>query len=364
MAAPFERGGAFGGSQRATTLAERLEERGATVEWATLPPEVPGRARRAASLASREPAAVRHAKRGGRAPRGAFDAVVAAHSYMAPHLESAPPGAVRMVDFHNLEWQHLLDVAALVRPPRSVHLRRQARLMCRFERTLVERCPLTLFTTQEELDWAREVHRDGRQLLVPNLLPRADERLAEEAWGTRSARRGEALVYVGKLTFPPNVLALLRFLEHTWPAVRAAVSGARLTVVGASSARTRAQIERHERVHAAGFVEDLRPVLADADAAVFPFEGRAGSSLRVLLFALAGVRVVGTPAAFRGIAESVGRVATTPAGWASAVSAALADDAPVAEARAVARSVHADPAPWDALVAELEGAAGRSMVGT
>jgi hypothetical protein len=348
--APFERGAAFGGSQRATSVAERLEERGVEVAWATLPPRVPGRAGRMLALASREPAAVQYARRGDAPPAGPFDIALAAHSYMAPQLARVTGATARVVDFHNLEWRHLDDVAALERPLRRAHLRVQARRMRRFEAGLVRTHALSLFASRSELRWARDAGGSGERLLVPNLLPSAERAVADEAWAERALRRrDDLLLYVGKLTFPPNVLSLERFLRETWPPLRAAQPGVRLRVAGDCSEATRARLASFDGVEVLGFVEDLRPSLAEAGAAVFPFDGSAGSSLRVLLFALAGLPAIGTAGAFRDFGEELGQVVSSRDDWIDAVRLCLSGESAGDRARAAALALHEDPAPWDAL---------------
>jgi hypothetical protein len=98
-------------------------------------------------------------------------------------------------------------------------------------------------------------------------------------------------------------------------------------------------------------------LLASAEAVIMPFSGRAGTSLRALFYALAGVNVIGTPDAFRGIPFAVGRAATTPAEWASAVGDTLDDrnNAPVGldAARTAAQAHQNDPKPWDDLAAAI-----------
>jgi hypothetical protein len=356
--APFPRGAAFGGSQRATTVAERLEERGAEVGWAALAPQVPGRARRLMAVALREPAAVQYVRRCGDAPGGSWDVALAAHSYMAPQLERVS-AAARVIDFHNLEWRHLHDVAALERPLRRAHLRVQAARMRRFEAGLLHTHPLALFASSSELAWAGDIGAAGERLLVPNLLPRAERTVADAAWSERSRRRrDDLLLYVGKLTFPPNVLSLERFLRDTWPAILAARPGVRLRIAGDCSAPTRAGLAAFDGVEVLGFVEDLRPSLAEAAAAVFPFDGSAGSSLRVLLFALAGLPAIGPAAAFRDFGDELGHVVSGRDGWIEAVRLCL-DGGDLGErARAVSLVMHEDPAPWDALYATMRRVAG------
>jgi hypothetical protein len=357
MVAPFERDLHHGGSQRATALAERLEERGFEVEWETLTAAP-------TTSSTRVRAAVRLRPNGvllyPRTRRDDVDVAIAAHSYLAPALDTLPASTVRIVDFHNLEWAHLADSAEHAHGARRMYLNIQSALMRRFERGVIASSPISLFTCTDELDWARPNASDTDELMVvPSLLPRA---VAEQALGVDGAFGGDGeakLAYVGTVRFPPNLGALTAFLETVWPAARAAVPNLKLTIAGAADDQTLASLRAHPGVEALGFVEDTTPLLQRSAAAIMPITGRAGTSLRALYYALSGVAVIGSPAAFRGLDWSAGTVVESTEEWVRAIEQAVAGGyartAEIAAARAAASALQEDPRPFD-LLAEHIGA--------
>ncbi|HUA02496.1 MAG TPA: glycosyltransferase [Solirubrobacteraceae bacterium] len=355
VVAPFERGREQGGSQRATALAERMEERGVTVGWRRVGQQVKSRRRKALDLARLKPGIVGGVSISPPANGSSCQIAVAAHSFLAPQLEALPPHVPRVVDFHNLEWQHMADSAALERPgagPRGLvrkgYLDAQVRLIRRFERSLIRRSDLSLFVSEPEIDWAHRIPARGDVLLVPSVLPRATEQAALEiAARRRPLPAGPHLVYVGTLAFPPNALSLVDFLERSWPAIRNAFPAAWLAIAGGCDEHLRASLERHPGVRALGYVDDLGDLLARCTAAVMPFEGLAGTSLRALFYALAGVPVVGSPGAFRGLTFRLGIEASTPNEWAEGVGRAA--EAPTEEAHRAALGLQRDAGPWDDL---------------
>jgi hypothetical protein len=353
LVAPFARGAAHGGSLRATAMAERLEARGAHVSWAVAPVHNGGRAAKLRSLLRGEPAVVRtHTQRLPSVGAG-WDAVIASHSYLAPVLERVAPPARRLVDFHNLEWRVLADTGRAEGGAHGGYLGVQARLMRRFERAVL-RGGAAAVATPEEHAWAARLGA-ADAVVVPNTLSRAAVAEAERTAMLRASRTPATapLVYLGTLTFPPNVRALLTFLERAWPAVRAAEPAAELLVAGRCAPDVAAAVARHRGVRPLGFVEDLPQLLAGAAAAVLPFDGRGGSSLRCLHYGLAEIPVIAAPAAARGLPFSPGLIAAGPGAWARAVTACRAGAPEVTRAVAVARdgarAVQADEAPWDAL---------------
>jgi hypothetical protein len=351
LVAPFGRGLAHGGSLRATAMAERLEARGARVRWLEVPVEHGGRAAKVKSLVRGEPALVRtHTARVPAEIDGRYDVAIASHSYLADALDGVRARR-RVIDFHNLEWRVLAGTACASGGLRGEYLSAQAALMRRYERALLAREALVTMATAQERAWVVE-HGARDALVVPNLLSAAAVEEAERAAAVRSGRG--PLVYVGTLTFPPNVRALLQFLERCWPAVHAAHPDAELHVAGRCSPSVGAAISAHPGVRALGFVEDLPAMLGGAAAALLPFDGRGGSSLRCLQYALARVPVVAAPAAVRGLPFSMGLIASTPGEWAAAVSACRAGQADVDGAEQGARALQDDDGPWDALWEALE----------
>jgi hypothetical protein len=351
IVAPFERGLGHGGSQRATSMAERLEERGATIEWRKVDARRTSKqAKLRAALALRPEGVERHPQA---ALGGSPNVAVAAHSYLAHQLTPLPAGIVKVVDFHNLEWQHLGDSASFAGGLRGAYLHVQASLMRRFERRAIEAAELSLFTSGEELGWARERAPEDKLLLVPSVLPRETESEALQLADRPPTTTEPLLAYVGTVRFPPNLGALNDFLRDAWPAIRAAIPDARLTIAGDCSEQDRRALSDHPGVEALGFVDDINPLLARSAAVIMPISGRAGTSLRALYYALAGNWVIGTPAAFRSLEWEMGTTVETAEQWVRAVQEATEpgpDRRQRSEAaRAGALALQRNPEPWDHL---------------
>ncbi len=370
MVAPFERGLDHGGSQRATAMAERLEERGATVDWQVVESRPIETADRLRSLLTLRPAIVEQYPRGATDSNTA-DVAIASHSYLVPQLAPLPATVVRAIDFHNLEWRHLSDTAAHATGARRVHLHVQSRLLRRFEEGAIRACEISLFTSPEELGWAQSVAPGSSLQLLPSVLPVATERAALALEGRR-AERNEAgaepeLLYVGTLSFPPHMGALRDFLVTVWPAIRKQLPGIRLTIAGDCTKEDRLGLSTHPGVSALGFVDKIGPLLERSAAVVMPTSGLAGTSMRALYYALAGVWVIGTPAAFRGLGWQMGRVAESPDQWAQAVREAAEPNPQQRQrlkaARVAALALQRDPTPWDELVNRVRLASGASQAG-
>jgi hypothetical protein len=357
LVAPFERNLAHGGSLRATAMAERLEERGATVEWRSIAPRTVGPGGKLRDLARLRPALATLHEQTPLQIDQAPDAAIAAHSYLFGVLEGVPAGTRRVIDFHNLEWQHLADSAGFEPPLRRPYAAAQVRLMRRFERRAIAAADLSLFVSDEEQRWADRCVASARTLQVPSVLPQATEATALALGDSRSRVSDPRLGYVGTLRFPPNAGALLRFLRESWPAVREAVPDVSLAIAGDAEPALASRLEGFPGVEVLGAVPDVGPLLRSCAAMVLPVDGRAGTSLRVLEYSLAQVWVIGTPEASRGIPWEVGARARTPDEWAAQSRAAIEPSEEREERLRVARdaalALQRDPGPWDRLVERI-----------
>jgi glycosyltransferase involved in cell wall biosynthesis len=138
------------------------------------------------------------------------------------------------------------------------------------------------------------------------------------------------LLFVGSLTYPPNVEAVEVLVRAILPRLQRLLGERQIsvTLVG----RAGAEVERlaSPAVTVRGFVEDLAPLYAQADAVVAPLRTGAGTRIKLLEAFAHDVPVVATPAAVEGLAVLDGRhlrVCADPDGLAAAVADLAADPA-------------------------------------
>lgn len=115
-------------------------------------------------------------------------------------------------------------------------------------------------------------------------------------------------VFVGYFGNPDNEPPLRRLVESIWPALMAQVDAGPLHVVGARPPRwldEAAESQQWLRVY--GPVVDVGPLLAGTAVSIIPIVAGAGIKTKVLQAMAAGIPVVGTAAALRGIPVVHGR---------------------------------------------------------
>ena len=163
-----------------------------------------------------------------------------------------------------------------------------------------------------------------------------------------------SVVFVGAMSFPPNVAAMRWFVGEVLPRLRTLRPDVALTIVGRDPTPAVLALGDVPSVTVTGAVDDVRPWLARAAVVVAPMVSGSGIKNKLLEAMAMGRPVVATSLAAEGVAAVPDRdlvVADGPAALADAVAAVL-DDTARAEAIAEAgRSLVETHYTWDACAA-------------
>ena len=278
-----------------------------------------------------------------------FDVAVAYCSSMAPYLRDWPgPRVVDLVDVDSEKWR---QYAARSRGPKRIVYGLEHRLLREYEARLVREFDRSVIISPGERDVLERFADVSRVDVVTNGVD-------VDSLGRSGPRpREPLLVFVGALDYFANAEGIAHFVREAWPGVRARVPGARLRIVGRKPGPEVRALGGAAGVEVVGEVDDVRPELWQAGIAVVPLRIAQGLQNKVLEAMAAGVPVVSSPAAVRGVAGEAPthfRVADSPAEWADAV-AGLLGEPDAAEAMAErALTLVRDRYSWDRKAEEYE----------
>lgn len=110
-----------------------------------------------------------------------------------------------------------------------------------------------------------------------------------------------ALIFVGNLSYRPNIDGLRWFLTEVWPSLRDAVSGVSFMVAGSNPDQQLSRLCQQDGVELIVSPHDLRPLYELADAAVVPLRFGSGSRIKILEAGSYGVPVISTFAGAEGL---------------------------------------------------------------
>lgn len=166
-----------------------------------------------------------------------------------------------------------------------------------------------------------------------------------------------SVVFSGKMSYDPNVDAVLYFHEEIWPFIKAQIPSAKFYIVGSNPKRSITALAADPSVTVTGFVEDMRPYLHRAEVAVDPLRIGAGLQNKILEGMAVGLPMVVTPIANEGIHASEGRdllVAQSPETFADCVIRLLQDPDHRQQIGQAARKFIVQNWTWEKHFADLE----------
>ncbi|MGE0461420.1 MAG: glycosyltransferase [Vicinamibacterales bacterium] len=173
---------------------------------------------------------------------------------------------------------------------------------------------------------ASEVERQLLALAAPGYSPvHVVPNSVDTAASAPVTRDPRALIFTGSMRFAPNRDAMTWFLDEILPAVRAQVPDVRVIITGEPGPVPFGPVPG---VTLAGYVPDVRAMVAASAVSLAPIRAGGGTRLKILEAMAARTPVVATSKAAEGIDARHGEhllVADTPAAFAAAVCRLLED---------------------------------------
>ena len=264
----------------------------------------------------------------------------------------------------------LIDAETLAtRRGRADRLRTAVRhaLAVTIERRALRSFPIVTVVAEADAVALRRLRPASRVEVVPNGV--------DTDWfqpDPSAAIDSDSVVFVGAMSFGPNIEAATWFARAVLPILRAARPTARFTIVGRDPTPAVQALGREPGVTVTGQVADVRPYLATAAVVVAPMVSGSGIKNKILEAMAMRRPIVATSLAAEGIDVVPGRdllLADSPADLASNIATLLDDPARAAELAAAGRDLverrytwHACAARYAELYADLAG--GRATTST
>lgn len=223
-----------------------------------------------------------------------YDAIHVQHLRMSQYFPN--PGQMPVVldlpDAFSLYWQRRSMVP---RPwwQRFFDTIEQKRI-ARYEQVL-NRFPLNLVCSLEDLDFLHKEHPEAQIDLLPNGV---DSNAFQPK--TSEERTDKRLLFTGNMDYAPNVDAVVHFTHNILPHIRRKHPDVQFTIAGQRPVAAVKALQG-PGVSVTGFVPNLADEYAQATLVVAPLRFGAGTQNKVLEAFSMAVPVVCTPVGFKGL---------------------------------------------------------------
>jgi glycosyltransferase involved in cell wall biosynthesis len=208
-------------------------------------------------------------------------------------------------------------------------------LIQRAERRIATSWDAVSVCTDEDVTALQSAYPTSHPLKVPNVIDRP-------LLPARADGGPPRLLFVGNLSFFPNVQGLELFLEQAWPGIRTALPDVSLAVVGLHPTEEVAVLADRHGFALYGDVPSVEPYYAACDIVVSPVLVGSGTRIKILEAMAYGRPVVATSLAAEGLGLANGThllLADTMAAFAQAVVSLAADPVRREQLAAAARAL-------------------------
>ena len=222
-----------------------------------------------------------------------YDVVIASQVDMIPYTPQGIPAILEELEFATLVEQYTKATSL----PRKVRHGLTLSKLRRYLQACLPRFAACTVVAQHELDHVRRAvpSYGGRLAVVPNGVDRA------YYTGDFGSLRPDTLIYAGAVTYQANYDAVDYFVRVILPLIQEQRPQVQLFVTGGTGDVAVEHLRCRPGVHFTGYVDDLRPLVAQSWVAVVPLRRGGGTRLKILEALALGTPVVATSKGAEGL---------------------------------------------------------------
>ncbi|MFL5286803.1 MAG: TIGR03087 family PEP-CTERM/XrtA system glycosyltransferase [Rhodopila sp.] len=241
---------------------------------------------------------------------------------MAPYILDLQVTGLRLVDLADVDSEKWRAYAETTKGPMRQVYRREWRKVAALERRIATECDLSSFVSDAEASLFKQMHPDCADH-IRGVSSGVDHRYFDPSqyFAPVFDTAVPNYVFTGTMDYPPNVDAVVWFVNEILPLIRAEVPNAQFHIVGNGPSAEVQRLAQDNGVFVTGRVPDVRPYVAHATASVAPMRIARGIQNKVLEAMSLARPVVLTSGALEGIAATPERevlLADEPAPFAAA----------------------------------------------
>src|SRR3990170_426024 len=207
-----------------------------------------------------------------------------------------------LMNHHNVESSLLLRRAKATRNPmEKLYIYIQVMKLRSYESANLIHFHVNLAVSEVDKSELKSIAPEARVEVIPNGVDTSYFRRQS------CSIRKNNLVFAGGMNWFPNRDAVLYFLKDIWPLISLTVPDISLTLIGRNPPKKAIEMSKMENIEVLGFVDDVRPYLAQAIACIVPIRVGGGTRLKILDDLACGRAVISTSVGCEGIDVTPGR---------------------------------------------------------
>lgn len=261
-----------------------------------------------------------------------YDFVFCASPAVAKYMRKYP-NVRKFLDMTDSLTMNYVNAAPLASGMKKLFYRVEQTRMRRFERNCIAAFDRTAYISPVDRDFITS--DTDRTAIVGNAVT-----VPPETELCRHDSQSRIIVFVGKMDYAPNELAVSNFARNVLPRLNAGDDGWRFVIVGACPSDAVRQLGELPGVEVTGFVESVAPYFRDAALVVAPMLSGSGIQNKILQAMAHGCCVATTAIGAEGIthiADGFITCDTDPESMASTINGLLESPARMARIGETAR---------------------------
>lgn len=203
-------------------------------------------------------------------------------------------------DAHNVEAPLRWNMRTSKSAPPGWRARLDLWSIRNIERSLAETADQVWTCSLQDTELMRSLYDPESVRVIPNTLDASTYASVRKRWDDGSIK--PVLTFIGSFGYGPNQQAAHTLLEKIFPRVQKAYPESQLLLVGNSpSSYMQEQAEDDSSIVVTGFVDDVRPYLAETDIVAIPLVKGSGTRLKVIEAFASKLPVVSTQKGVEGL---------------------------------------------------------------
>ena len=212
------------------------------------------------------------------------------------------------VDIDSDKWRQYAEKKSW---PISWVYKRESEQLLSYEKKIAKCSRQVLFVSKKEANLFKELSKGADNIDFVNNGVDVKFFTPDDSFMSPYKSNETAIVFTGAMDYWANVDAVIWFVEHVLPELKAKQGNVMFYIVGSKPSTKVRALHARDNVTVTGRVEDMRPYLQFADVIVAPLRIARGIQNKVLEAMAMGKPVVVTPQAIEGIDANVEGVKVT-----------------------------------------------------